>query len=262
MDLGLGLGLRSDVIGRPGTVVSYDPDAEALFARMDVEPDAARRQLYSDVVTALKNGGVWDLLDAWYETEAHDIQAARLNWKQDAYNLVAVGVETWTVDQGFTYSSGNCHDTQFNPSTAVGAHYAQDSAVMGFRSKTSGQNASGACGNTNATILPRSTSDNFTIRLNSTVGVNRANTDGAGSFAAVRTSANQIAIYRDGTLADEGVSNNSTTHSNFSFYLGGRNQSTPSYFAGQVPNFYFGAQLSKTQFEAARDADALWIAGL
>lgn len=60
----------------------YEAQAEtdALVARMEIAPSAARKKLIDDLIVELKSWGIWQKLDLLYILAAHDAQAARLNW--------------------------------------------------------------------------------------------------------------------------------------------------------------------------------------
>jgi hypothetical protein len=76
----------------------------------------------------LLDSGLWGKFDALYVPAMHTAQAAALNWIGDTYNLVTG--ETFVPGRGFV-GSGSA-STGFNPATAVGAHYTQNSAAIGF----------------------------------------------------------------------------------------------------------------------------------
>jgi hypothetical protein len=81
---------------------SLDPDALTLIAAMTVAPNAARRQVISDHIVALKAAGIWALLDAYWMLAAHDEQASRLNWKSPGdFTLAPAGVIAFTTDRGW-----------------------------------------------------------------------------------------------------------------------------------------------------------------
>lgn len=63
--------------GAPGP--AYDPDAEALFARMEEPPSDEWKLKISNFYKAIKEGGVYPALDALHVYYMHDDQAAYLN---------------------------------------------------------------------------------------------------------------------------------------------------------------------------------------
>src|SRR5688500_11442038 len=67
------------------TVTTVDhAEASALALRFTTDPGEVRRGLVDDCIGALKAAGLWAKLDAFYMLAAHDAQAARCNWVQDA----------------------------------------------------------------------------------------------------------------------------------------------------------------------------------
>lgn len=128
--LGLGLGITRAARQRRQAPL-YDPAAVALFARMSVQPTAARKQLYSDFIAGLKTDGLWAALDAAWVIAAHDAQAARLNLKSASHTLSLVNSPAFTVDRGYAGDGSTSYiDTLFTPSTD-GVAYALNSASIG-----------------------------------------------------------------------------------------------------------------------------------
>jgi hypothetical protein len=133
-----------------GAVPVWDPDAEALFARMTAQPDNARKIVINDCIVALKAAGAWPLLDVLWVLAAHDEQAALLNWKGVTAPLVALNT-AFAVDRGFTGSvavSARIH-TRYNP-TVNGVNYTQDDASLWVWSRTGSLSSVGDVG----TIVP------------------------------------------------------------------------------------------------------------
>lgn len=80
---------------------SAPAEAQALAARMSTPPTAARKNLISKTIRALKTAGIWDKLDVLYLLAAADSQAALLNWKGATYDATNNGA-AFTADRGFT----------------------------------------------------------------------------------------------------------------------------------------------------------------
>lgn len=96
---------------------TYIAEASALFARMTVQPDATRKGLIQDLISSLKDDGLWNKIDVFYVFAAHTEQASLLNWKSTSYNCTAYGTPTFTTDVGFTGGSNKYLDTNFDLST-------------------------------------------------------------------------------------------------------------------------------------------------
>ncbi|WP_337187017.1 hypothetical protein [Phenylobacterium sp.] len=108
-------------------------EAAALFARFETDPGPERRALIDACIGALKAAGVWAKLDAFYMLAAHDAQAARLNWIQDAFNLQpgGAGTLTFTADLGCENGGTAAYlDTGFNDLTGS-ALWTQDGMAAG-----------------------------------------------------------------------------------------------------------------------------------
>lgn len=81
--------------------IPYLPQARALFERMTVQPDDARKVLINDTIAALLDAGLWSKIPALYFTAAHAAQAATLNWKGTSFTLVPVNAPAFTTDRGY-----------------------------------------------------------------------------------------------------------------------------------------------------------------
>lgn len=81
----------------------YAAESLALFRRMAVRPNAARRKLIQRTIIELKVAGFWDELDLLYFFAADAQQAALLNWKGQAQfdGTLSPSPVQWFVDQGF-----------------------------------------------------------------------------------------------------------------------------------------------------------------
>jgi len=92
--------IRGGKIRRKNVLV---PSAcQAVYDAMDVQPDAARKLLICQTITALKSAGLWDKLDLLFMFAAHDEQAGRINWVSPGYVLTRYNSCTFTTDRGFT----------------------------------------------------------------------------------------------------------------------------------------------------------------
>lgn len=153
MSIGLGIGLGKQ---RGGSTL---PETHALVARMTTKPSATRIALIDNVIRAIKATGAWSLSDALYVTAAHDTQAAKLNWIDDAYNLTAVASPTFVADRGYTGDGSSSYlDTGFNPTTAPSPKFTQNDATMLMWSRTNLSQASdhsGDFGQSSATVNSR-----------------------------------------------------------------------------------------------------------
>ncbi|MFZ5720310.1 MAG: hypothetical protein ACOY5Y_12720 [Pseudomonadota bacterium] len=123
---------RTDVGVAGEPQAGFSPEAEALFARFTVEPDVARKGLLDDLIAALKDAGVWTLLEGFYVLAAHDAQAARQNWRADVYNLTPVNGPAFTTDRGYVGDGASAHlDTGFDITTESALWDADASMCLG-----------------------------------------------------------------------------------------------------------------------------------
>lgn len=154
----------------------YVRQARDLFDRFTTPPATDRRVLINTLIKSLVQAGVWDKLDAFYMLAAADAQSSLLNWVSTSYNLTAVNSPAVVANQGYTGDGSTSYlDTGFNPTTAVGAKFVQDSASIGLWSRTNlnnGGSASNDMGNTNAHIVRQgAVSGQSTGRANTGAGV-------------------------------------------------------------------------------------------
>ena len=136
--LAIGSGLYKDVSslwsGASGLVTDwggggYSPQAEAYFAAMTVQPDAARKALLNTLINTLVAGGVWAKLDWLAIHAAHDNQAGRINAVTPSEVATAVNSPTFTTDRGFT---GDGATSYLNSNvTLSGALYTLNDAHLG-----------------------------------------------------------------------------------------------------------------------------------
>jgi hypothetical protein len=123
--------------GIAGGGVAFLPQSLALFARFTTPPTLTRMVQINTLIGSLISGGVWTKFDAFYMLAAADAQSSLLNWVSTSYNLTAVNSPAFVADRGYTGDGSTSYlDTNFNPTTAVGAKFVQDSAHNGIWSRT------------------------------------------------------------------------------------------------------------------------------
>lgn len=184
-----------------------------------VPPDSARRALYLSLIQSLLDAGVWTKLDALYVFASHDSQAGLLNVKAPGtFNATLTNAPTFTTDRGFAGNGTNSFiDSNFNPATA-GGNFAQNSACFGFWSRSSGQLSSSSAGwfdgTDGTTILPRTTGDIFSFRINqvaasATGGL--AVTNGVGLMIVNRSETSATQAYRNAVALSVTTAPNQTS---------------------------------------------------
>lgn len=107
---------------------NYCAEALALFARMTVQPDVARKRLINSTIVSMKVAGLWSesKFDGLYIFAAHDAQAARLNWL-GSDSISVPGSPTFTANRGYQ-GNGSSSYLQANP----GVTYAADAGHAGM----------------------------------------------------------------------------------------------------------------------------------
>lgn len=219
--LAVAAGLTTSPVVPPVADPIYDADAVALFARMTVQPDAARKQLYSDMFVAGKQKSFWAKSDAIWVHAAHHQQAGRLNWLGAIYDCIPFNNPAFTTDRGFLPDGSSSYlDTMFNPATAVGAKHSQNSGSLGIRANTDNGAAASSLagfynGSTGVTINPKAASNptnGMTGRMHQssvTQAAAQSSTSAAGLYVVNRTASNVIKCHREGVV----VSNTNTAAS-------------------------------------------------
>jgi hypothetical protein len=249
-----------------GVASGLDPDAVTLIAAMTTAPDAARQQLISDHIIALKAAGIWSLLDIYYILAAHHEQASRLNWKSPGdFTLTANGTITFTTDRGWQGDGTGYLDTGWIPSVN-GVNYTLNDASLGVYSRTNlientynmGAN-NGSFSNMNNIVIRWNTGENGQSynRVNQSAAgaiiVDTANSQGL--FVARRTGAAEQQSFRNGAQ----VGSNATTSSNRAtvsvFISAVNNNGTPlSPATHKKAAAFTGAAMSEAQHAALYDA--------
>lgn len=240
MRLSLDLGLGS--IASLSAGVRYDPDAVALFARMDTQPTAARKRLDSDLIVGLKDIGWWDICDGFGILGAETAQASLLNWKGDIYNPTAVNAPTFTANRGYTGNGSNASlDTGFNPTTAVSPNFVLNSAHLMVFSLTDNSGNMYEIGNANARLGARHSNANqprYTVNDTGTRNAG-ASASGAGNFVARRNGAATSRVFQDGVALGTEATTASTAVSNETIKLLGNIGAT--YSTKEVFGYSYGS---------------------
>ena len=102
----------------------------ALFARMTVQPSTAQKIVINDTIKALKNAGIWDLLDVFVLLHSHNTQSTYLNWKANQSNGTPTNSPVFTAFEGTTTASGKYISTNFIPN--ANTKYQLNNAMYGI----------------------------------------------------------------------------------------------------------------------------------
>lgn len=182
----------------------YDASAQALFDRFVEEPTLERKSLINSMFVEGKKTTWWSKLDALWVHAAHSASAGRLNWISTNYNCQPVNNPAFTVDRGFRGNGSTSYlDTQFNPTTAIGANFSQNSGSFGVRSNDSNQSSGSLAGfwdgSKGCTINPRDNSGNFLYRIHMSGAVTVGQSGSSiGMFVACRNPGSKITAFQDG----------------------------------------------------------------
>lgn len=246
LGLSLGLGLSQ----RGGSIVSYSPEADALFAAMSVEPDATRKGIINTLIEGLIADGVWVKLDWLNLLAAHDAQAAQLNWITPAKTLTATNSPTFTTDRGYTGNGTNAFlDTGELPA-ADGNKFSQSSATMGVWCNQ--QNATGFTYHAGQATLnfrmmvSASSSGAETYRACDATNTSaRTGTTRLGHRSTVRNGGNKLSYFDGSNVADFAVASTGVGDGNNAILRSGS-----TYSADRVAAYYTGEALSGVDIAA------------
>lgn len=199
---------HADGIGSVAPPFSFaNSEAEALVARMAVQPAPARKALIDTLVGSLKASGVWAKLDALYILAAHDAQAARLNWIADQWALSPSGAPAFTVDRGYT-TDGVDDSLSLGVGATAFTWFQRNSATLAIWSRSNrldlGAGTIGNAATTGAriTLIPRNASGAIGSRLNSSTATGGGTVaTGWGLTAVTRTSSTAVQHYKDGVAS-------------------------------------------------------------
>lgn len=218
-----GLSLSIGLMLAQAPVSPYSPEANAYFAAMATQPDAARKALINDLIAGLIADGVWARLDCLFLLASHTSQAGLLNAINPAQAATAVSSPTFTTDRGFsTDGAASYVDTGFNPATANGL-FSQNLAYFGIwvNSEQQGGNAGWFDGTDGVTIGPRNVTDTIVGRINqaTTISAPAPDTSSKGWTSVQRLNAASERIFRNSVAVNAGTTASTALNSN-DLYLG------------------------------------------
>lgn len=231
---------------------SYDPAAEALFARMSSQPTGGRKSAISNLIKALKAASIWSKFDAFYIFAAHDSQAALLNWVSTNFNATAVNSPTFTTDRGFSGDGYSSYlDTNMNPTTASSPKFVQNSAHFSLWNLTSGSTSTVADFGMNSNTNSRLGLGLSTVSGRPCLGINNglffypaaANFGATGHYVVTRPASNAQSLYKNGSLY-EGDSATSGSPGNATFTFG---KADTTYSSRRFAGGSVGSNLNSTE---------------
>lgn len=225
-----------------GLEAGFDSESVALFARMDTEPDIARKTVINDFIVGIKSdlsiSNLSDAFDAIWFPAAATQQAARLNWVEDDHNLTEVNSPTWTADQGYTGNGTTQYLTTDYILSTDSVNYTQNDSSFGVYIRTNTSSNNREIGVATAVpaffsqIVTRNASDEFVSFHNSDAdSIRDTETDSRGLSTSVRTTATDVELFKNGVSFATDAANASTAIPAYEFYLLARN------LAGVADNF-------------------------
>lgn len=202
---------------RVGDGITYSARAEAFFTRMAADPGTEFKARFDTLVDGML---AWGKLDWLYLFDSPD---PLKNIVQDAYNGTLVGGASVSETGGLTTNgvTGGALDTGFNPSSAVGAKFVRDSAMLGWWNKTNPTTTGPGIGGGTSWANWRDGSNRLGFRLNDGTTSNSAtnsNTDATGLSIVQREDSGNKRSYRNGSgtaLGNHAVASTALANSNF-----------------------------------------------
>lgn len=240
------LGLRTDAVAFS---TGFDAAAQAFFNRLTPAPNATYQGYYNDLFKSLRTGGLLDILDALYLLGTDNVQWARQNLIQDAFNLTPVNAPTFTANQGYAGNGTSSYiNTGFTPSTA-GGHFSLNSAhISAYATGAVAANSVLMGGRTTSTtqqtlLVPNTSTGQYRVNQDMTSAYTSAN---SGFFVGSRTGSAAVSGYND-TTALGTATTPSTGVTNAIIFIGALNS------AGTATNFSV-AQLAAASIGGGLDA--------
>lgn len=223
----------------------FDADALVLFAAMSVAPDAAHKAADNAFIVGLKSAGIWDDLDLLQVEATHDVQAAKLNWKNpNTFPLTNVaGGPAFVADRGFTSNAvDSALDTQWTPATHAVKYTLNDASAWVFvRSGVSDTNALGNAGTHRCTLGPR-VGTALAGRINDGTLDSRSVASPDGFSGVQRTASNVKSLWKDGAKQGADFTTASTGLAGASQYVCG--VAGVAFTASQICLTAWGASLT------------------
>lgn len=236
---------------------SFDPAAEALFARMTTPPTEGRKAVINNLIVALKTDGIWDDLDTLWVMAAETQQAATLNWKSTSFTLTEVSSIAWTADEGYTGDgSADYLETNYVPSTDGVAWASATDASMGIYIRTNVQEAGFDMGvldgNNTASIIGRFNTNNRLIakinRVNPGGGAGSVNSDSRGFLTVERNnSSGEEAFWNGVTNGTSAIASSARPGLEIFIACVNNNGGAATFATKQYSVAYCGAYLGSTK---------------
>jgi hypothetical protein len=248
-DLKFKIAGNNNIINNPGVI--YEPETINLIARMDVKPSSSRVALINDTIKSLKDFGIWDKLSVICFYNAHDQQAANLNWIGANYTTIPVNSPVWVKNEGYSGDELTSYlDTQFIPS--VDSKFSLNNASFGyylFSNPTQATTPAYGCIDSVSGFNARCQLNPLLNNSGITGGINAGPSTfltpvSSGLFCADRDSFSQYYFYYQGVKVSTPLIN-SVKAPDRSIFLLALNQGFASFFGNDTASeFHAGESLS------------------
>jgi hypothetical protein len=253
-----------------GAVSKYTPEYNAILNRAVALgytlPSEAMQVVQNDLIIALKNAGVWDSLDTFYNYFHNGGESfGFIDWRNPTRIVTETGSVSFTsVDGSISDGSTGYYNTNYSPNTD-GVNWQVNSASYFVDIKENIQEAAYFLGYqetvavTVTRLRPRSASDVLEYRLDnlpSGGGVTTvAHTDGSGFFHVQRRAINDLRCYHNGTLKDQNTGTSGTgTNTDGTLHLFHVNVTGSAISAKTARCFGAGGQLAGKE----SDLNTIW----
>lgn len=257
-------------IDAPTIIVNpYGPEATALFARMDVQPSTALKQLIDKTITELKTAGIWQITDKFHKWDLHTEQASLLDWKNPAVDSINYGA-TFVPAFGVSTVQGSTYlDLNFTPSINCENATLNDMAfsIDDITGEVTNSYNFGAFNKAGNSFLAFRTMEIGALRpwmfINSVAQKVWNGNAGINLYYNERPNASQIYIYKSPTLLSLGNSN-STAMIDQSLILGGNRSANGGIVKYNISTstFWLGKTFTPEQRTAWYDIISYWKANI
>ena len=232
----------------------YSPEYQALLDRATflgyTLPSSGQQVLQNDLVVALKDAGIWALLDVFYlpATDGNH-QFACLNWVDPAnFEMLENGIPTFTGNSGFQgddssmwlNSQYSCYNDKINfslNSASFGIYLTPTASSAGDNGATGGEVSLIRTSSGGSTSLISMYLNNGSESYNSTSNLNPI------FLVADRRRSTHLEMIFNGVLVKDDPSTSAALSTNDNFILALNNGSPANYSADKIHLVYFGGSM-------------------
>lgn len=238
-----------------GDDAGYDSEAQAYFGLMTTPLSKNRQDTINAFVVMLKDSlsisSLAGKFDVMYILANETAEASLKNLVADTNHCFNISSTAFAVDRGYTGDgSADYLTTNYNPSTEK-VNLTQNSAGIGFYSRTDRSEAAYDCGAYIGTdgFMATNYTDLFASGVNSGATGTTANGVTTGMYIATRNDATNIYHYKNGVQLGNVQATASTAIPNGNIFICARNENgSPLRFGQkQIAFFFVSGGLSATE---------------